>query len=240
MKVSHLLTVALLTAACGGDPAPDRSNYDASEPAAAPAATSGETIETQTPAREPAEKGPQISSAPPAPLVAPAARANGVNPHAAILADFKERVDAYMKVRKDAIKDAPRLEETTDTAKLKAAQDGMAVHIRAARQNAQQGDVLTPEIVAQFRRLLYPELKGDDGRDAKEILKDDAPSPQSITFKVNAKYPDNAPVPTVPATLLLNLPTLPEPLQYKIIGKHLLLLDEEADVIVDYALNVIR
>ncbi len=57
---------------------------------------------------------------------------------------------------------------------------------------------------------------------------------------MNAKYPDNAPVPTVPATLLLNLPTLPEPLQYKIIGKHLLLLDEEADVIVDYALNVIR
>jgi hypothetical protein len=47
-------------------------------------------------------------------------------------------------------------------------------------------------------------------------------------------------VPTVPANLLINLPTLPEPLQFKIIGKHLILLDEDADVIVDYALNVIR
>jgi hypothetical protein len=239
MKVSHLVTVALFTAACGGDPAPARSTYDADEPAA-PAATTGEATEPPTAAPDPTEKGPQISSAPPTPLLTPEAKAKGVNPHAAILVDFKQRVDAYMKVRKDAVKDAPKLKETTDTAQLKAAQDGMAVHIRAARTNAKQGDVFTPEIVAQFRRLLYPELKGDDGRDAKEILKDDAPSPQSIPFKVNAKYPDNAPVPTVPANLLLNLPTLPEPLQYKIIGKHLLLLDEEADLIVDYALNVIR
>ena len=240
MKVSHLLTVALLTAACGGDPAPDRSTYEASEPAATPAATTGEAAEPFSPAPDPAEKGPQISSAPLAPLVAPEARAKGINPHAAILADFKERVDAYRKVRKDAIKDAPPLKETTDVAKIKAAQDGMAAQIRAARPNAKQGDVFTPEIVAQFRRLLYPELKGDDGRDAKEILKDDAPSAGSIPFKVNAKYPDGAPVPTVPANLLINLPTLPEPLQFKIIGKHLILLDEDADVIVDYALNVIR
>jgi hypothetical protein len=239
MKVSHLLTVALLAAACGGSP--DHSARDAYEPAAEPAATTGETAAVHEPtATRPPEKSPAISSAPPAPLVAPQARAKGVNPHAAVLADFTERVDAYMKLRKDAVKDAPKLKETTDTAQLKAAQDGMAARIRAARGNAKHGDVFTPEIVAQFRRLLYPELKGDDGRDAKAILKDDAPAPQSIPFKVNAKYPDNASVPTVPASLLLNLPTLPEPLQYKIIGTHLILLDEDADLIVDYAMNVIR
>lgn len=242
MKVSHLLTVALFTVSCGGDPAPDRSQ-DLSETAATPAGTTGETAvqpEPEPVEKERAEKAPAISSAPPAPLVTPEARAKGVNPHAAILEDFKQRVDAYMKVRKEAIKDAPRLKETTDVAQIKAAQDGMAEKIRSARASAKRGDIFTPEIVAQFRRLLYPELKGDEGRDAKEILKDDAPAPQSIPFKVNAKYPDGAPVPTVPANLLLSLPTLPEPLQYKIIGKHLILLDEEADVIVDYALNVIR
>jgi hypothetical protein len=242
MKVSHLLAVALLTVGCG-DSARSRAAEDLSESAAT--GTTGATVEHTPPQVEgvtvpqPAEKTPSISSAPPAPLVAPQARAKGVNPHAAVQGDFKERVDAYMKVRKDAVKDAPKLKETTDTAQLKAAQDAMAAHIRAARANARQGDVFTPEIVAQFRRLLYPELKGDDGRDAKEILKDDAPPTQSIPFKVNAKYPDNATVPTVPANLLLNLPTLPEPLQYKIIGKHLILLDEDADLIVDYATNVI-
>jgi len=98
--------------------------------------------------------------------------------------------------------------------------------------------VITPEIAAAFRRSLYPELKGDDGHDAKEIIKDDAPT--NITFKVNAKYPEGAPVPTVPANLLIKLPTLPEPLQFRIIEKHLVLVDEDADVIVDYALNIIR
>ena len=85
---------------------------------------------------------------------------------------------------------------------------------------------------------MNPELKGDDGRDAKAIIKDDAPT--NITFKVNAKYPEGASVPTVPANLLVNLPTLPEPLQYRIVEKHLILVDEDADVILDYALNIIR
>ena len=57
---------------------------------------------------------------------------------------------------------------------------------------------------------------------------------------MNAKYPEGASLPTVPANLLMNLPTLPEPLQYRIVEKHLILLDEDADVIVDYALNIIR
>ena len=50
-----------------------------------------------------------------------------MNPDAAVLADFKSRIDAYMKLRKEAVKDAPRLKETKDPAKIKAAQDAMSV-----------------------------------------------------------------------------------------------------------------
>ena len=46
--------------------------------------------------------------------------------------------------------------------------------------------------------------------------------------------------PQAPANLLVNLPTLPEPLQFRIVEKHLILVDEDADVILDYALNIIR
>ncbi len=90
-----------------------------------------------------------------------------------------------------------------------------------------------------FRRLLAPELKGEDGRDAKAVLKDDAPAPGTVPFKVNAKYPENQPLPTVPANVLLTLPPLPAPLEYRIVGQHLLLLDTAADLIVDYILNAI-
>lgn len=174
--------------------------------------------------------------------VKPADQAAGpvVDRDAASLADFEARIEAYMDLRKQAIKPAPPLEETDDPAKITAARDAMATRIRAARATAKHGDVFTPAIAAYLRRLLTPELKGEEGRDAKKILKDDAPPPASVPFKVNAKYPDGVPLPTVPANLLLSLPQLPEPLQYRIINKHLILLDADADVIVDYALNVIK
>ena len=233
MKVSRLLIVAALTASCSHEATSDRSDQTPSEQAP-PVATSGDTTQ---PALAPPPA--QVRAATPATTpIADEAKATNVNPDAAVIADFKARVDAYMKLRKEAVKDAPPLKETKDPAKIKAAQDGMSTQIRAARATAKQGDIFTPEITAKFRRLLNPELKGDDGRDAKAIIKDDAPT--NIPFKVNAKYPEGASVPTVPANLLVNLPTLPEPLQFRIIEKHLVLVDEDADVILDYALNIIR
>ena len=232
MKVSRLLIVAALTASCSHGTTSDRSDQNTNEQSPL-VATSGE-------ASEPAPPPPaQIRAATPATTpIADEAKATNVNPDAAIIQDFKTRIDAYMKLRKEAVKDAPRLKETNDPAKIKTAQDAMSMQIRAARATAKHGDIFTPEIATKFRRLLNPELKGDDGRDAKAIIKDDAPT--NIPFKVNAKYPEGASVPTVPANLLVNLPTLPEPLQFRIIEKHLVLVDEDADVILDYALNIIR
>jgi hypothetical protein len=231
MKVSQLLILAVLTASCTHEGTSDRSEQKVNEPPSA-VSTTGETTAPAPPAAQ--IRAATLANTP----IADEAKASGVNPEAAIIQDFKSRVDAYMKLRKEAVKDAPALKETKEPAKIKAAQDAMSAQIRAARVNAKHGDVFTPEIIAKFRRLLNPELKGDDGHDAKEIIKDDAPT--NITFKVNAKYPEGAPVPTVPANLLVNLPTLPEPLQFRIIDKHLILLDEDADVIVDYALNIIK
>jgi hypothetical protein len=167
---------------------------------------------------------------------APAAPA--VNPDAAVLQAFEDRVNKYLEQRKQATKDVPRMKETSDPVKLKATQALLGDAIRTARAHAQPGEILTPEIRNKFRQLLYPEMKGEDGRDAKKSLKDEAPD--GVSLKVNAKYPEGEPLPTVPAKLLLSLPPLPEPLTYRIIGKHLILHDTEADIIVDYMLNVIQ
>ena len=236
MKLIRILIVAALTVSCNRATTSERTDHKSDEEA--PSATSSETKQpavTPQPATQPSQRETPVAARTP---IADQAKATGVNPDAAVLADFTSRVNAYMKLRKEAIKGAPPLKETKDAAKIKAAQDAMSAQIRAARVNAAHGDIFTPEITAQFRRMLSPELKGDDGRDAKAIIKDDAP--KNVPFKVNAKYPEGAPVPTVPASLLVNLPTLPEPLQFRIIEKHLILLDEDADVIVDYALNIIR
>jgi hypothetical protein len=162
-----------------------------------------------------------------------------VNPNAAAMADFKTRVDKYAELHAQLATGGAELRETADPAKITAATAALAAKVQAARANAMQGDIFTPAIRPVFRALLAPELKGRDGRDVKAILDDDGPAPGTVPFKVNAKYPEDQPKPTVPANLLLTLPPLPAPLEYRIVGQHLLLLDTAADLIVDYILNAI-
>jgi hypothetical protein len=161
-----------------------------------------------------------------------------VNPTAANLADFKMRVDEYLSVRKKAKGDAPPLKQTPDPAEIRVATEALATAVRAARPDARQGDIFTPEIQMTFRHLLSPELKGQEGQHAKKVLKDDAPI--GVPLKVNAKYPDGKSFPTVPANLLLNLPKLPSEVEYRIIGKNLILRDPGADLIVDFMLDAIK
>ena len=162
-----------------------------------------------------------------------------VNPDAAAMAEFKANVDAYADLHQRLARGDAELKQTSDPARIDTAMATLASRIQAARKDAKHGDIFTPTVRPAFRRLLAPHLKGEEGRDAKAILKDDAPEPGTVPFKVNAPYPDDQPRPTVPASLLLTLPTLPEPLEYRIVGQHLLLLDTEADLIVDYVLNAI-
>jgi hypothetical protein len=155
-----------------------------------------------------------------------------------VVKEFKTRIDDYMKAHDKGAKAAPPLKETPNPAQIKNAQDSLAARIRELRADARQGDIFTPAVAARFKRLLSPELKGEDGHDAKQILKDDAPA--AVPLKVNAKYPSKAPLPTVPSKLLLSLPPLPKELEYRIVQKHLILRDVEADLIVDFIPNAIR
>jgi len=163
-----------------------------------------------------------------------------VNADAKILQEFKQRVDAYMDLHRRMEKHAPPPKETEDPAKIKAAQDGLAAHIREARPGAKQGEIFTPEIAQLFRRLMYPEVKGEQGKETTLAMKEDAPNPKAIVLKVNARYPDSAPLPTVPPNLLASLPPLPEDLEYRIVGTDLILRDVHANLIVDFFPKAIR
>lgn len=163
-----------------------------------------------------------------------------VHPDAAILQDFQRRTDAYLKLRKKADDGAPKLKETTDPAKITQAQEALAERIRAARASARPGDIFTPDVQKLFRRLMYPEVKGAEGAKTKEAIKEDAPPVAAVPFKVNATYPEGQPLPTVPPDLLERLPKLHEQLEYRIIGRHMILRDVDANLIVDYMLNAIR
>jgi hypothetical protein len=160
------------------------------------------------------------------------------NPDALVLDDFNKRLETYVKLRDKLKDDAPPLKETKDPAKIRASQDALAAKIREARKDAKPGDIFPPEVRAKFRELMYPELKGAEGKTTKAVIKEDAPA--GVKLKVNSTYPESQPLPTMPPNLLANLPKLPEDLEYRIIDKHLILRDVHANIIVDYIPNAIR
>ena len=248
MKITRfalVAVVAVVASACSSDrqPAEPETTVPTTAPAsAAPSdAIPAERTETARPVtREPAHELPAADARAAARgAVTTAAAASGVNAQAAVLEDFQGRVESYLELHKKAERDGGKLRQTESPTEINNTQDVLAARITALRAGARHGDVFTPEIRDSFRRLLAPELKGEEGRDAKEVLKDDAPPSGSVPLKVNAKYPDGLPRPTLPANLLLNLPSLPKGLEYRIVGKHLVLLDIDANLIVDYIPNAI-
>ena len=163
-----------------------------------------------------------------------------VNPDAQLLADFKSRIDNYMKLHNRLEKQAPPLKETKDPAQIKASQDVLAQKIAEARKDAKPGEIFTPEIRQLFRRLMYPETKGAEGAETKAALAEEKHELKEVKIRVNAPYPDGAPLMTVPPNILAALPKLPEDLEFRFVNKHMILLDVHANLIVDYVLNAIQ
>jgi len=196
------------------------------------------TVEAQTSTARPPK--PQVSQE-----TRRKAAETGTNTDALILQDFQKRIDAYMTIHKDAAKVSVPIKQTTNPAEIKIAQLALADGIRKARAMAKPGDIMTPEIRNLFRRIMYPELKGASGREIKEDVKEDIrekdEAPQKkVNFSVNAAYPEGNALPTTPTNLLTSLPKLPEELEYRIVEKHLILRDVQANIVVDLLPNAIQ
>ena len=79
-----------------------------------------------------------------------------------------------------------------------------------------------------------------DTKAKKAAVKDGNPThekaPGEVTPKieVNAVYPKNAPLSTVPPTVLLRLPRLPKDIEYRFVGRTLILRDVQANMILDF------
>ena len=92
-----------------------------------------------------------------------------------------------------------------------------------------------------FNRVLTSTLgAGKNGKKMRASIKEGnpknerAPGEVQPTIAVNAIYPTNAPLSTVPPSLLLRLPKLPTDLEYRFVGRTLVLRDREANMIVDF------
>jgi hypothetical protein len=151
-----------------------------------------------------------------------------------IVTDFNTRVSAYVALRSELEKGLPALTVTDDPAETRRTQLALAKRILEARAKAKQGDIFTPTISAEFRKALLPETNATTWT----ALMDD--NPGEFTARINVKYPDGKPLSTVPANILAVLPGLPGDIEYRLLGRHLILLDTRASLILDRIPYVIQ
>jgi hypothetical protein len=154
-----------------------------------------------------------------------------VNADSAIIQDFQKRVDAYLKLRKSVESNLPRLKSTPSQDKISHHEHELGHAIREARRNTKQGDIFTPEISTEIRRLIAIAIQQGDGDHIGQSLR--RAEPVHLHLEVNESYPEHVPLQSTPPSLLGNLPALPPEIEYRITGRDLVLLDAKANLIVD-------
>ena len=155
-----------------------------------------------------------------------------VNVDAQILLAFDKRAKDYVALhQKLEATLTPLLPEPTP-AQVDAHQRALSQLVRQARPRAKVGDIFGPETRALIRRLLARTLTGPDGAKVLAAINEDNPGP--LRVQINGRYPAAAPRSTVPAQVLQMLPRLPEELEYRFLGRRLILLDSHAYIVLDY------
>lgn len=157
-----------------------------------------------------------------------------------VLKPFEERLSAYVKLRKQAVGNVPAADKKAEPEEIQRRETALAQAIRKARPDAKPGDLLSADVKPVFSRLLRGVLTGKGSTKTRASIKEGNPTNERTpgevvpVIEVNGVYPKNAPLSTIPPTLLLTLPKLPKELEYRFVGRTLVLLDRDANLIVDY------
>jgi hypothetical protein len=152
------------------------------------------------------------------------------------LREFGERTRAYLALRTKLAAGVAAVSGEATPAEITRHQEQLSAAVRAARKHARHGDIFTPPVVPQFRTIIRRDLQARDIRDALAAMQE---VPLALPLQVNTPWPGDAPRATVPPQLLSNLHPLPEGLEYRFLDRHLVLLDGEANLVVDYILDVV-
>jgi hypothetical protein len=144
-----------------------------------------------------------------------------------VVTQFNTRVWAYVELRSELEKGLPVLAVTENRAETRRADRALAQRIRVARAKAKQGDIFTPAIGVEFRKALLREMNAHTWK----VIMDD--NPGDFEAQINGAYPEGKPLSTVPPNMLAVLPRLPDDVEYRFVGRHLILLDTRAMVILD-------
>jgi len=145
---------------------------------------------------------------------------------------FEKQVKDYIALRNKVRENVPKLSKDSTPEQIDAYRTALEQSLRDARSNAKRGEFFRPETADFIRRTLKAEFQGKDRQELREKIFE--METKSVVMRVNYPYPHSAEFSEMPATLLAKLPQLPKELRYRFVGRNLLLVDRESDLIIDY------
>ena len=150
----------------------------------------------------------------------------------AAIETFEKQVKGYVELRNKARENAPKLSKESTPEQIQAYRTALELSLRNARPNAKRGEFFRPEIANFIRRTLKIEFQGKDRQELREKIFET--ETQGVVLRVNYPYPQSAEQSEMPAMLLTKLPQIPKELRYRFVGRNMLLVDRETNLIIDF------
>jgi hypothetical protein len=147
---------------------------------------------------------------------------------------FQTAVRSYVDLHRAAAATVPSASGRAEVPEV--TQRALAQRIQSNRQGATQGDILGP-VAIRIRKLVHSELSGPQGAAMLSVVQQT--NVYGVRLRVNRRYPAALPRVTMPAPLLAKLPDLPPELEYRFLGRSLLLIDSDAALVIDFIPDVL-
>ena len=143
-------------------------------------------------------------------------------------------VEDYLALKDEVMRSMGGSIASRDSRLTLAALDKMTANIRAARASAKEGDILGGPTAPLLRARIAEAVQqhGDPAAFLAPGSEDDDEEGAPPRPEINKRYSWSWPW-SAPASLHAALPELPDALEYRLIGRDLVLVDIDANIIVD-------
>jgi hypothetical protein len=152
-------------------------------------------------------------------------------------ADFQSAVTRYLELHNRLKTEVPPLVVTEDAAEISRRSDMLATALQRSRQDARPGDIFNAAITELIIVRLREQLAGVDADQFLVSLSDEPTATDRPS--IHMRYPVASSMATTPTRFLDALPQLPDALEYRLVGRALILRDRDAAMIVDYIADVL-
>jgi hypothetical protein len=151
---------------------------------------------------------------------------------AAAVKQFDQAIATYMALRNKLRTEVAGPVKDSTASQVNNASDALAGAIQRSRQDARVGTIFAAPVATMIKRRIADTVR--DEHLATVLSKIDDDEQASLAPKVHLRLPVSAQMATMPPSLLKVLPVLPKELEYRILGKNLVIRDVDASLILDY------